>query len=145
MLWRDIRHAVRRLAKDRSLTLMAVAALSLGIGANNTVFTFVNARFVARFLEGEEPLGRRIRLNPDGDTPGPWLSIVGVSPTIRQSAIQEAEPDAVVYRLHRLQPAQSLAIQGQVIWLVMRRGMIQLVVGLSIGLIGASGVGRVLE
>ncbi|MEO2195160.1 MAG: hypothetical protein ABGY72_03580 [bacterium] len=39
MLWRDIRHAVRRLAKDRSLTLMAVAALSLGIGANNTVFT----------------------------------------------------------------------------------------------------------
>ncbi len=51
----------------------------------------------------------------------------------------------MVYRRHRLQPAQLLAIQGQVIWLVMRRGMIQLVVGLSIGPLGASGVGRVLE
>lgn len=54
MLWQDFRHAVRRLSKDRSLTFMAVAALSLGIGANSTVFTFVNAVLI-RGLPFEEP------------------------------------------------------------------------------------------
>ena len=54
MLWQDLRHAVRRLYKDRSLTFMAVAALSLGIGANSTVFTFVNAVLI-RGLPFEEP------------------------------------------------------------------------------------------
>ena len=73
----------------------------------------VNARFVARFLDGEELLGRRIRLDidEDEDSPGPWMRIVGVSPTVRQNAIQETEPDAVVYRRHRLAPGSLLAIQ----------------------------------
>ena len=201
----------------------------------------VNARFVARFLDGEEVLGHRIRLNiddddEDEDTLTPWMTIVGVSPTVRQTAIQETEPDAVVYRRHRLAPGSSLAIQvyaqgdpgalvsqvraavravdrdlpifqaqtlsealaeqrwpfrvfgsmfaifavialvlsavgiyavtaysitqrtqeigirmalgaqpGQVVWMVMRRGLVQLGVGLAIGLVGAAGVGQVLQ
>jgi predicted permease len=39
----DVRFAVRLLGKDRRFTLAAVTALALGIGANNTVFTFVDA------------------------------------------------------------------------------------------------------
>jgi predicted permease len=42
-LLQDTRFAVRLLFKDRFVTLMAVLALSLGIGANATVFTTVNA------------------------------------------------------------------------------------------------------
>jgi len=42
-LWHDVRYAVRRLVEARWFTLAAVTALSLGIGANTTVFTFVNA------------------------------------------------------------------------------------------------------
>ena len=42
-LFRDVRLAGRLLVKDRSFTLMAVAILALGIGANNAVFTIVNA------------------------------------------------------------------------------------------------------
>src|SRR2546422_3537355 len=38
----DVRFAARLLAKDRRFTLAAVAALALGIGANTTVFTFIN-------------------------------------------------------------------------------------------------------
>jgi len=38
----DVRFAVRLLAKDRRFTVAAVVALSLGIGANTTVFTFIN-------------------------------------------------------------------------------------------------------
>jgi predicted permease len=64
-LWHDVRYAARRLIEDRWFTLAAVAALSLGIGANTTVFTFVNAvllrglpfedpdRIVAVFMENE--------------------------------------------------------------------------------------------
>jgi predicted permease len=42
-LWQDLRFAARLLIKDRWFTLLAVVALGLGIGVNNTVFTFVNA------------------------------------------------------------------------------------------------------
>ena len=42
-LFRDVRHAARLLAKNRWFTLMAIVVLALGIGANNAVFTIVNA------------------------------------------------------------------------------------------------------
>ncbi len=50
----DVRYAVRLLLKDRRFTLAAVAALALGIGANTTAFTFVNAA-VLRQLPLEKP------------------------------------------------------------------------------------------
>jgi predicted permease len=42
-LFRDVRFAARLLIRDRWFTLMAVVVLALGIGANNAVFTIVNA------------------------------------------------------------------------------------------------------
>ena len=53
-LWQDIRYAARRLIDARWFTLAAVAALSLGIGANTTVFTLVNA-VLLRGLPVENP------------------------------------------------------------------------------------------
>jgi predicted permease len=38
-----VRHALRRLWRDRSVTLVALAVLALGIGANTALFTVVNA------------------------------------------------------------------------------------------------------
>jgi predicted permease len=44
--WRDLRFAARMLTKDRWVTLTAVVALAIGIAANTTVFTIVNAVLV---------------------------------------------------------------------------------------------------
>jgi putative ABC transport system permease protein len=50
----DLRFAARRLVKDRWITVAAVAALSLGIGANSAMFTIVNAALL-RGLPFDEP------------------------------------------------------------------------------------------
>ena len=50
----DVRYAVRLLIKDRWFTAVAALALALGIGANNAVFTFVNAVLI-RGLPFDDP------------------------------------------------------------------------------------------
>jgi hypothetical protein len=50
----DVRFSARLLARERSFTLVAVVALALGIGVNNTQFTVVNA-ICLRGLPIEEP------------------------------------------------------------------------------------------
>jgi putative ABC transport system permease protein len=66
----------------------------------------VNERFVRMFLEGEEPIGTRIRLGP---AEAPWLQIVGVATTVRQQIIGP-EPDPVVFVPFRASPPQTAAI-----------------------------------
>ncbi len=45
-LWRDFRFAVRTLAKKPGFTAVAILSLTLGIGANTTIFTLVKAVFL---------------------------------------------------------------------------------------------------
>jgi putative ABC transport system permease protein len=46
---RDVRDALRRLARDRVLTPLAVVTLGLGVGANTAVFSFVDALLLRPF------------------------------------------------------------------------------------------------
>ena len=61
-----------------------------------------------------DPIGQRVRL---GDTTGngPWLTIVGIAPTVRQRNIMEAEPDPVVYQPYPAEPvaAYTLALRSR--------------------------------
>ncbi|HTL45595.1 MAG TPA: ABC transporter permease [Vicinamibacterales bacterium] len=73
-------------------------------GADNVI---VNERFASLFLKGEDPIGRRVRLAAAPARPGapsapqPWRTIVGVSPTLRHSSFQEADPVPAIYTPYR--------------------------------------------
>ena len=81
-----------------------------GTPGNETII--INERFVARFFPTEDPLGKRVRVRQRDPKakPNPWLTIVGVSPTIRQGDPQALEPDAVMYRPYRQFGFGSMAI-----------------------------------
>lgn len=69
MLWHDVRLALRLLAKDRWYTAVAILTLGLGIGVNNTIFTFVNA-VLLRGLPYAEPhrIMHVLSRNAEGNT-----------------------------------------------------------------------------
>ena len=75
----------------------------------------VNRRFVDLFFANEDPLGRRIRLTPrDAPDDDPrWLTIVGVSPTVRQNMAAAAGPIAYVRYRGEPTPLLHLVVRGE--------------------------------
>src|SRR5579862_6301035 len=53
-LWKDLVYAIRRLTARRGFLFVALATLTLGVGVNATIFTFVNG-FLLKPLPVAEP------------------------------------------------------------------------------------------
>ena len=83
-------------------------AFTAADGSTGKAAAIVNQRFVARYLPGEEPLGKRVRLNWQGDRP--WFTIVGVTRDSRQTRPDEAASEPLVYLPYRAKPMPGLAI-----------------------------------
>ena len=73
-------------------------------GALGAEAVIVNQRFAAQYWPGEDPVGKKIRLSWGPSRQGPWNTVVGVSPTIRQTSLRP-DVDALVYLpLHQSPP-----------------------------------------
>ena len=97
------------------VAMRAGRPLSESDGKEGAEGAVVNLRFASQFFPGEEVIGKRIRLKTGGAGPdvqprNPWLTIVGVMPTIRQRNVQDVDPDAGVYVPARLEPPAGTAI-----------------------------------
>jgi predicted permease len=71
----------------------------------------VNQRFAATYFAEADPIGHRIRLAAPAMSeaaPGPWMTIVGVCPTLRADLTAPGEP--VVYVPYRAEPVTRLAV-----------------------------------
>lgn len=75
--------------------------------------TIVNEVFTKRFWPNESPLGKRIRYGKE------WLSIVGVSGSIKHSSL-DAQPDAEIYVPYPQTSAGALTFVGRSLNFVMR-------------------------
>ena len=82
-------------------------------GSEGRENVIINDVLAARYFPSEDPIGRRLRLLPPRGvtTPAPrWMTVVGVSPTIRQGDPQALEPTAVVYQPYRQRSSASMTV-----------------------------------
>ncbi|PYR90794.1 MAG: hypothetical protein DMF84_19340 [Acidobacteria bacterium] len=91
-------------------------------GAAGSETIIINDRLASQFFPGEDPIGRRIRFaadqrgpgqRPPGGTAPPvemWRTVVGITPTIRHSNPQDADPAAALYVPYRQDPPTGVTL-----------------------------------
>ena len=88
-------------------------AFAPGDGDTGREAAIVSERFAATFFPNENPLGRRIRLSSANaqDPVLPWMTIVGIAPTIPEAAVRQPDPP-LVYLPLRGEPAPGRSVSA---------------------------------
>ena len=78
-------------------------------GPSGIPVAIVNQRFVNKYWPGENALRKRLRFF-DGNTPGPWLTVVGVASNIIQNDATHQQFDPLVYLPFRQKPGPGMSV-----------------------------------
>jgi putative ABC transport system permease protein len=103
----------RHYFETTGLRLIQGRAFTPADGAAGQETVIVSQRFATMFFPGGGALGRRIRLVPANaqGPPPPWITIVGVAPTVPEVAIREADPPLVYLPLRgEASPGRSISV-----------------------------------
>jgi putative ABC transport system permease protein len=109
----DVRYALRTLTKSRGFTALAVATLGIGLGANTSLFSLVDA-LLLRSLPVSDPAGLVLvqRTSASGKgvpiDAGALQVIRGLTSTYRDAALVTALPSAAVTVDNQSEPARQV-------------------------------------
>ncbi len=78
-------------------------------GTEGSAVAIVNQRFATVLLNGENPVGVRIRVGETGKET-PWLTIVGMAPDVRQRSFRSEQAEPTVYVPYRQEPVPFVHI-----------------------------------
>jgi putative ABC transport system permease protein len=79
--------------------------LSTGDGEEAQPVAVVSQRWVRRYMDGRNPVGRRVRLG-NGNNPAPWVTVVGVAADIMHEPF-DAVPRATIYQSYLQSPVRG--------------------------------------
>ena len=104
-----------------------LAGTAVLVGSALALVPFMGREFLPEFREGtivvtgvtvpgtsieeSDALGRRIRIRARDDSPGPWLTIVGIGSNVRVGDVRSRDWTPVVHLPYRMDAAPSLALQ----------------------------------
>jgi putative ABC transport system permease protein len=140
-LWQDVRFGLRVLRKNLGFTIIAVATLALGIGANTAIFSLMNQMLLRR-LPVRNP-GELVVLHAPGPGTGRTSSDGDASESFAYPMYKGLRDNAAdsVSLIARASSSASLASQGQT-----ERGHLELVTGNYFDVLGVTpAIGRVFD
>ena len=103
--WQDLRYALRMLRKNALLSLVILASLAIGIGANSAIFSVVDALLI-RPLPYPQPErlaaiwlhSPRIGIFRDWPSPGEYIDLQNQNHSFAQTALAQSRPATLTGR-----------------------------------------------